>query len=527
MRLHKASSLGLTSVFLASLALGGEAIPNWSAPATWSPAKSRNGLTAMDLTNPLPFIGLAPCRIVDTRGNGAPIQGGIFTGGSDVRSYAVSGICGIPASARALSLNFTVTGPGQTGAGFLLAWPTGGAAPSVSILNWDHAPEQIANAAVVPTNTSTSFMVNVSSPTHVIIDVNGYYPQLISGGALAPNENFSIEGSAPFGVIQAYNDYIGGGGGFGIVGRAQNTTSSSAGVLGVETATSGRVFGVLGEVSSTTSAAAGVSGLSLAITGNSYGVYGSSASGSANASAVFGAERGTGTPIGSYIPAGVRGESFVANGVLGISRSSGVAGSVVNTANSELAYGILGYNNGTVYGVFAGGNFGGSGAKYFIEPHPTDASKVIRYVSLEGPEAGTYFRGRGKFQSGLATIDVPEDFRMVTDPDGLSIQVTPIGELATVAVLRIDLEGVLVKSSRNVEFFYTVNGVRRTHRDLKPIGDGSEFMPRSAEARMPAYLTEGQKALLVSNGTYNADGSVNMETAERLGWAKAWREREQ
>ena len=84
-----------------------------------------------------------------------------------------------------------------------------------------------------------------------------------------------------------------------------------------------------------------------------------------------------------------------------------------------------------------------------------------------------------------------------------------------------------MKSSRNVEFFYTVNGVRRTHRDLKPIGDGSEFMPRSAEARMPAYLTEGQKALLVSNGTYNADGSVNMETAERLGWAKAWREREQ
>ncbi len=84
-----------------------------------------------------------------------------------------------------------------------------------------------------------------------------------------------------------------------------------------------------------------------------------------------------------------------------------------------------------------------------------------------------------------------------------------------------------MKASRNVEFFYTVNGVRRTHRDLKPIGPGAEFMPRSADARIPAYLTEGQKELLVSNGTYNADGTVNMQTAERLGWAKVWRDREQ
>jgi len=167
-----------------------------------------------------------------------------------------------------------------------------------------------------------------------------------------------------------------------------------------------------------------------------------------------------------------------------------------------------------------------TGTKSFIEPHPTDASKVIRYVSLEGPEAGTYFRGRGKFQNGLAIIEVPEDFRMVTDPEGLSVQVTPIGELATVAVLRIDVDGILVKASRNVEFFFTVNGVRRTQKDLKPIVPGDEFMPRSADARMPGYLTEGQKALLISNGTYNADGTVNRETAERLGWAKAWKERE-
>jgi Chaperone of endosialidase len=152
-----------------------EAIPNWPAPATWSPHSASRGVSTMAaITSPIPFIGLAPCRIVDTRGNGAPIQGGIFPGGG-LRNYAVAGICGIPASAEALSLNFTITGPGQTVPGFLTAWPTNGAVPPVSILNWDHVPAQIANAAVVATGTSTSITVNVSAPTHVIIDVNGYY----------------------------------------------------------------------------------------------------------------------------------------------------------------------------------------------------------------------------------------------------------------------------------------------------------------------------------------------------------------
>src|SRR5450759_3285468 len=139
--------LSLFGVFGVAVAAGQElvqeAIPNWSAPATWTPTRAvGRGVSTMGaVTSPIPFIGLAPCRIVDTRGNGAPIQGGMFTGGSDVRDYAVAGICGIPGSAEALSLNFTVTGPGQTAAGFLVAWPTGGAVPPVSILNWDHVPE--------------------------------------------------------------------------------------------------------------------------------------------------------------------------------------------------------------------------------------------------------------------------------------------------------------------------------------------------------------------------------------------------
>jgi hypothetical protein len=238
--------------------------------------------------------------------------------------------------------------------------------------------------------------------------------------------------------------------------------------------------------------------------------------------------------------AGVRGVGNDAIGVLGISRNSGGFGGGVGvsgvlldspTGTGEQALGHLAVSFGEDTGnapwaVFGDGDIGATGVKHFVEPHPTDPSLVIKYTSLEGPEAGTYFRGKGRFSGGIATIEVPEDFRLVTAEEGLSIQVTPIGQMATVAVQRIDLERIVVQGSRNVEFFYLVNGVRRTFRDLKPIQRGAEFRPAKAGAKMPAYLSEEQKRSLIRNGTYREDGAVNMETARRLGWDRIWAARE-
>ena len=44
---------------------------------------------------------------------------------------------------------------------------------------------------------------------------------------------------------------------------------------------------------------------------------------------------------------------------------------------------------------------------------------------------------------------------------------------------------------------------------------------------MPGYLTEEARQRLINNGTYNPDGTVNLETAERAGWTRIWREREE
>ncbi len=42
-------------------------------------------------------------------------------------------------------------------------------------------------------------------------------------------------------------------------------------------------------------------------------------------------------------------------------------------------------------------------------------------------------------------------------------------------------------------------------------------MLERADAKILLWRTQGQKQMLVSNGTYKADGTVNMEMARRLG----------
>jgi hypothetical protein len=205
----------------------------------------------------------------------------------------------------------------------------------------------------------------------------------------------------------------------------------------------------------------------------------------------------------------------------------------------QLANGFLGRSGGDSVGcggilqplcppewaVYASGDIGATGTKFFLDPHPTDASKVIGYISLEGPEAGTYFRGRARFENGIARIAVPEHFRMVTDPEGLTVQITPIGGMATVGVLRVDLNEIVVQSSRNLEFSYLVQGVRATFKDAPTVWQGNDFRPESPDAKIPMAFSEGQRARLIANGTYKSDGTVNMETATRLGWDKVWEKR--
>ncbi|HEX4961244.1 MAG TPA: hypothetical protein VF173_10435 [Thermoanaerobaculia bacterium] len=230
--------------------------------------------------------------------------------------------------------------------------------------------------------------------------------------------------------------------------------------------------------------------------------------------------------------AGVLGASLGNFGVVGYTNvgEAGVYG--FNTVSqfcpaTAVVGGELGVRRGGVnYGVFAIGNFGGTGAKFFVEPHPTDPTKEIRYVSLEGPEAGTYFRGTGRTHNGFATIVVPDSFRMVTDAQGLTVVVTPTGELAQIAAISKSLDKIVIQSSKDVSFDYVVNGVRKAFRDFKPITDNDDFVPQGPDdsSRFFSLPAESQKRL-VDTGIYTPDGKVNLDKAREMGWDRQWAQR--
>jgi hypothetical protein len=127
----------------------------------------------------LEFYPVVPCRVVDTR-NPAGALGGPSIEAVSSRSFPVqSSDCGIPSTAQAYSLNVTAV-PHST-LSYLTAWPTGEAQPNVSTLN-ALTGAVTANTAIVPAGTSGDVSIYVSDAADVILDVNGYFAPLATGG---------------------------------------------------------------------------------------------------------------------------------------------------------------------------------------------------------------------------------------------------------------------------------------------------------------------------------------------------------
>jgi hypothetical protein len=79
--------------------------------------------------------------------------------------------CDIPATAQAFVFNATVVPPGPLG--FITMWPQGQTQPLAATLNaYDGAITN--NMAIVPTTTG-SISVFPSDPTHLVLDIVGYF----------------------------------------------------------------------------------------------------------------------------------------------------------------------------------------------------------------------------------------------------------------------------------------------------------------------------------------------------------------
>jgi hypothetical protein len=172
---------------------------------------------------------------------------------------------------------------------------------------------------------------------------------------------------------------------------------------------------------------------------------------------------------------GVRGESTSGVGVAGWSQD-GVA-IVGHNSHGPAAYictqGFAGIFQGNVN---ISGNLSVGGQKGFVQEHPTDPTKQIVYVSLEGGEAGTYTRGTWKLENGKALIELPEHFGLVTSEDDLTIQLTPRGEWLQLYVVRLTTRQVVVQEAqgKSGQFDYLIQGVRKGYEHHEVIQQKKE-----------------------------------------------------
>jgi hypothetical protein len=112
------------------------------------------------------YTPVGPCRLIDTRATQPLTVGGAI-------DIDVAGSCGVPTSAIAAVLTFTVT---ETAAsGFLTAHPSDEPRPEASTLNWDAAGETRANTALLALSPNGSVRAWVSAGTHLVVDVTGAF----------------------------------------------------------------------------------------------------------------------------------------------------------------------------------------------------------------------------------------------------------------------------------------------------------------------------------------------------------------
>ena len=161
-----------TGAFLEAPSVSGGAARSFTAPGEgdWTLR-----LTVAEAPPPPPpptgdFHTAIPCRLWDTR-----IDGPAFSSG-EVREFDVTGLCGIPDNAVALSLNVTAIQP--SGGGQLTLGPAGDPVPPTSTVSFRGGRDQ-ANNALLKVSSSQALQIAPSvaggGTVHLVLDVNGWF----------------------------------------------------------------------------------------------------------------------------------------------------------------------------------------------------------------------------------------------------------------------------------------------------------------------------------------------------------------
>ena len=163
---YTAGTAGTLSLAVIETAAGGCSSETGAANVTVAPVGSA-----------VLFYSVAPCRVIDTRNASGPLGGPALSASPATRSFKVTGTCGIPETAKAISANLTVTGQTVGGSlgvyeGSLLVSPT------TTAISFPAAKTRANNALVglATDGTGTIFVRNdAAGAVQFILDVNGYF----------------------------------------------------------------------------------------------------------------------------------------------------------------------------------------------------------------------------------------------------------------------------------------------------------------------------------------------------------------
>ena len=150
-----------------------------------------------DANKDLVYTPMAPCRMIDTRGFGAPIVGGPFAP-NERRAYVPNGLCGLPLTGVSnLMITFTTQNLTPGSGGYLgIVGPGAPVSTTVDIFNIGQVWS--ASNVTVSTGPGGQFDVFVNTATaNLVVDVLGYFAAPgggVTGGTITLGPGLALSG---------------------------------------------------------------------------------------------------------------------------------------------------------------------------------------------------------------------------------------------------------------------------------------------------------------------------------------------
>ena len=176
---------------------------------------------------------------------------------------------------------------------------------------------------------------------------------------------------------------------------------------------------------------------------------------------------------------------------LGVSNNGGLVN--VSNAIGTLTAGMNG-STGQVFG----------NSKSFIVADPSDSRRMIKYTSVEGPEAAIYVRGTATLTSGKAYIGFPEHFAAMAVQSSITVTLTPRSAISMgLAAVDVTANGIgvaeLAGGTNSYSFDYVAYAVRKGFENYQVYLSKEEAQQltgtTAAVARSLAPLGEASKSV--------------------------------